>query len=79
MAFTKTDTADIEVSYDEAKFNFPHNRRGYRKFLQFIPPPNKVFQFDKEEEDPGGASETCLHIFSMETRYSFIYISYYSL
>ena len=38
MAFTKTDTADIEVSCDEAKFNFPHNRSGYRKFLQFIPP-----------------------------------------
>ena len=37
MVFSKTDTADIEVSYDEAKFNFPHNRSGYRKFLQFIP------------------------------------------
>ena len=47
MAFTKTDTADIEVSYDEAKFNFPHNRSGYRKFLQFIP-PTEVFRFDKE-------------------------------
>ena len=47
MAFTKTDTADIEVSYDKAKFNFPHNRRGYRKFLQFIS-PTKVFRFDKE-------------------------------
>ena len=47
MAFTKTDTADIEVSCDEAKFNFPHNRSGYRKFLQFIP-PTKVFQLDKK-------------------------------
>ena len=50
MDLTKTDTADIEVSYDEAKFNFPHNRSGYRKFPQFIPP--KFSNFDKEK-DPG--------------------------
>ena len=37
MDLTKTDKADIDVSDDEPKLNFPQNRSGYRKFLTFGP------------------------------------------
>ena len=37
MDLTKTDKADIDVSDDEPKLNFPENRSGYRKFHTFGP------------------------------------------